>query len=236
MRFGTLIWCRRKIEFVWCIGLFVFHSHLWMHSAYMQLHSRVPTIYFIQAHRYISCHIEIFCVFEKFNAATAAAVFYHMQLLMFFSLFNFILYFFFCSLILSKNQQIDWSKNDGSGCFHFKWSYIKRTLRISDEDLIWYTVIEYIWTRESNILIYSETLMFFYFFIRLLAILVFISLSSVLQKAIWSVVMHVHFNIESKVHIQWPNDIFFSYSGHSTFWYTLLNALPSLGWFVYIIL
>lgn len=28
-------------------------------TAYMQLHSRVRTIYFTQAHRYISCHIDI---------------------------------------------------------------------------------------------------------------------------------------------------------------------------------
>lgn len=67
-------------------------------------------------------------------------------------------------------------------------------------------------------------MLFFYFvtffFIRLLAILVFISLSSVLQKAIWSVVMHVHFNIESKVHIQWPNNFFF---------------IPGTAHFVYVI-
>lgn len=59
-----------------------------------------------------------------------------------------------------------------------------------------------------------------FFFIRLLAILVFISLSSVLQKAIWSVVMHVHFNIESKVHIQWPNNFIF---------------IPGTAHFVYVI-
>lgn len=79
----------------------------------------------------------------------------------FFILFNFISYFF-CSLILSKNQQIDWSKNDGSGCFHFKWSYIKRTLWISDEDLIWYTVIEYIWTREQYSHLLGDVDVFFF--------------------------------------------------------------------------